>query len=87
MSITNKSPVVQINLEEMERDLPAIFQLVENGETLVLMKTGKPVAELRTIFSTPIEQRPFGLCAEEFTVPDDFDEPLPENFIRKFEDG
>ena len=22
--------------------------------------------------------RPFGLCAGEFVVPDDFDEPLPE---------
>lgn len=26
--------------------------------------------------------RPFGLCAEEFTVPDDFDAPLPEAMMR-----
>jgi len=29
--------------------------------------------------------RPFGLCAGEFTVPDNFDEPLPEHIIQEFE--
>jgi len=29
--------------------------------------------------------RPFGLCAGEFTVPDDFDAPLPEDILNAFE--
>jgi hypothetical protein len=29
--------------------------------------------------------RPVGLCAGEFTVPDDFDAPLPEDFLKAFE--
>lgn len=29
--------------------------------------------------------RPFGLCAGEFTVPDDFDAPLPEEILSAFE--
>jgi hypothetical protein len=29
--------------------------------------------------------RPYGLCAGEFVVPDDFDDPLPENIIAEFE--
>ncbi|MGK7956441.1 MAG: prevent-host-death protein [Crocosphaera sp.] len=29
--------------------------------------------------------RPFGLCAGEFTVPDDFDDPLPEDILKSFE--
>ena len=29
--------------------------------------------------------RPFGLCAGEFTVPDNFDDPLPEYVIEEFE--
>ena len=29
--------------------------------------------------------RPVGLCEGEFTVPDDFDDPLPEEVIRGFE--
>jgi len=28
--------------------------------------------------------RPFGLCAGEFVVPDDFNEPLPEEIIDLF---
>jgi hypothetical protein len=31
------------------------------------------------------QPRPFGLCAGEFTVPDDFDEPLPEEILSAFE--
>ncbi|MBV7331366.1 type II toxin-antitoxin system Phd/YefM family antitoxin [Chloroflexi bacterium TSY] len=31
------------------------------------------------------ELRPFGLCAGEFVVPDDFDEPLPNNILDLFE--
>jgi len=29
--------------------------------------------------------RPFGLCAGEFIVPDDFDAPLPETILQEFE--
>jgi len=85
MSIPDKSSIVQVSVEEMERDLLAYLQLVENGETLLIVKTGKPVAELRPVFSSPVRLRPFGLCAGEFTVPDDFDDPLPEEIIQEFE--
>jgi Protein of unknown function (DUF2281) len=32
------------------------------------------------------ENRPFGLCAGEFTVPSDFNDPLPESILSDFED-
>jgi hypothetical protein len=36
--------------------------------------------------SAPVRPlRPIGLCAGEFTVPDDFDDPLPEEILRDFE--
>jgi hypothetical protein len=31
------------------------------------------------------QPRPFGLCAGEFTVPDDFDEPLSEELLNAFD--
>ena len=31
------------------------------------------------------QPRPFGLCAGEFTVPANFDEPLPEEILSAFE--
>lgn len=78
--------MVQISLEEMKQNLPAFLQRIEVGETLVLMKAGKPVAEIKPIVSAPAKFfRPYGLCAGEFVVPDDFDDPLPENVIAEFE--
>jgi len=60
------------------------------GETLVLIKSGKPVAEIKPIISSSINSpsmplRPFGLCAGKFAVPDDFNAPLPENILAEFE--
>jgi hypothetical protein len=44
----------------------------------------KPPSELRPIASGQ-QLRPFGLCRGEFTVPDDFDDPLPEDILSAFE--
>ena len=75
----------QVSIDEMKRDLPKFLHRIEAGETLVIVKAGKPVAEVKPITSASTKSRPFGLCAGEFTVPDDFDAPLPENIIADFE--
>jgi antitoxin (DNA-binding transcriptional repressor) of toxin-antitoxin stability system len=78
--------MIQVSIDEMKRDLPAFLHHVEAGETFVIVKAGKPLAEVKPIASTLAKSpRPFGLCAGEFTVPDDFDEPLPEHIIAEFE--
>ena len=85
MPITDKSPVVQVNVDDIQHDLLTYLQLVEDGQTLVIVKTGKPIAEIKPVLSNPKKLRPFGLCAGEFTVPDDFDDPLPEHILQEFE--
>ncbi len=41
---------------------------------------------LVTILDAPTrEPRPFGLCKGEFSVPDDFDDPLPDDILDDFE--
>ena len=75
----------QVSIDEMERDLLAYLRRVEEGETLIILKAGRPMAEIKRIVSTSKRLRPFGLCVGEFTVPDDFDDPLPDNIIRDFE--
>nr|WP_323713185.1 type II toxin-antitoxin system Phd/YefM family antitoxin [Gloeocapsopsis dulcis] len=57
---------------------------VEAGETLVIVIADQPIAELRPITSSK-QLRPFGLCAGEFTVLDDFDAPLPGDMLSAFE--
>ena len=85
MTITDKFPIVQVSVDDIKRDLLTYLQLVEDGETLIIFKMGKPIAEIKPVFSNPMKLRPFGLCAGEFTVPDDFDAPLPEHIIQEFE--
>ena len=34
---------------------------------------------------SPSNLRPVGLCKGEFSVPDDFDVPLPESILRDFD--
>ena len=77
--------MTQINLEDIQQDLSTYLQRVEAGETLVIIRAGKPVAEVKPIVPRVESLRPFGLCAGEFTVPEDFDAPLPEDILNAFE--
>ena len=77
--------MVQVSLDEIKRNLPTYLQRVEDGEVFVILKAGKPMAEIKPVNSLLASSRPYGLCAGEFTVPDDFDAPLPENIVREFE--
>ncbi len=74
-----------IAVEEIKRDLPTYLHRVEAGETLVLTRGGKPFAEIKPLAVVVNGLRPFGLAAGEFTVPADFDDPLPEEVIKDFE--
>ena len=78
--------MITISIDEIQRDLLGYLHLVEAGETLVILQADKPVAEIKPIAPSAKRLRPFGLCAGEFRVPDDFDEPLPEEIIDQFED-
>ena len=77
--------MAQVSVEEIQQDLSAYLQRVEDGETIIIIRAGKPVAEVKPLLSRTETLRPFGLCAGEFTVPDDFDAPLPEDIVRAFE--
>ena len=74
-----------ISVEQIKRDLIGCLRRVEAGETLLIVEDNRPVAEIKPIASNVPRPRPFGLCAGEFTVPQDFDQPLPEDVIREFE--
>ena len=77
--------MVQVSVEEIQRDLPAYLRRVEAGETLIIVRAGQPVAEVKPVMARTEVLRPYGLCAGEFTVPEDFDAPLPENLLHDFE--
>ena len=74
-----------VSLQELRRDPDALLNRVEAGEHLLVVRGGRPIAELRPVRAAQSGPRPFGLCAGEFTVPDDFDAPLPGEILRDFE--
>ena len=78
--------MMRVSVEEIQQDVSAFLQRVEAGETLLIVRTGKPIAEIKPVVVPPEALRPFGLCAGAFTVPEDFDAPLPEDIIKAFED-
>ncbi len=77
--------MMRVSVEEIRQDVSAFLQRVEAGETLLIVRTGKPIAEIQPVAVPPEALRPFGLCAGEFTVPEDFDAPLPKDIINAFE--
>jgi antitoxin (DNA-binding transcriptional repressor) of toxin-antitoxin stability system len=76
--------MVRVSVDEIKQNLSVYLPRVEGGETVIIMKDGKPLAEFKPIPSTSNLLRPFGLCNGEFIVPDGFDDPLPENIIQEF---
>ncbi|HSL81916.1 MAG TPA: type II toxin-antitoxin system prevent-host-death family antitoxin, partial [Thermoanaerobaculia bacterium] len=59
-----------------------LLRKVEAGEEVVILRAGKPVARL-----VPVETRPrrvFGIDQRRFEVPEDFNDPLPEDVLRDF---
>jgi antitoxin (DNA-binding transcriptional repressor) of toxin-antitoxin stability system len=70
---------------DIQRDPAGFLRRVEAGETLVLLRDDCPLAEIKPVATERMEARPFGLCAGEFLVPDDFDAPLPDEVLKEFE--
>jgi antitoxin (DNA-binding transcriptional repressor) of toxin-antitoxin stability system len=79
-----------VSLADIQRDPDGVLRRVEGGETIRIMRGAVPVAEITPILpkhANGASTRPFGLCAGEFSVPADFDAPLPERTLREFEGG
>jgi antitoxin (DNA-binding transcriptional repressor) of toxin-antitoxin stability system len=74
-----------ISVQAIERDPTTFLRRVEAGEALVVVRDDRPLAEVRPVATAATQPRPFGLCAGQFTVPVDFDRPLPEDVLRELE--
>ena len=77
--------MIWINVDEINRDLAGYLERVEAGETVVILRAGKPVAEMKPTNLNATKLRPIGLGAGDFIVPDDFDAPLPDDIVDEFE--
>ena len=84
-------PMKHVSIKEAKDRLPALARRAEAGERIVITRNGKPVAELGPHRkSGGIDWEAMRRFKEERGLPqivaimaDDFDEPLPEDFLIK----
>ena len=73
-----------VNIHAAKSQLSRLLDAAVAGEEVIVAKAGKPIARL-----VPIEQkkerRKLGTLAGRFHVPDDFDDPLPDDILDAFE--
>ena len=73
---------MEVGVHEAKTHLSKLLQRVEDGEEVVITRSGKPVARL--VSAQPKRRRVLGLDEGLFTVPDDFNDPLPDEVLDAF---
>ncbi|OHD54016.1 MAG: hypothetical protein A2014_12365 [Spirochaetes bacterium GWF1_49_6] len=70
------------NIHEAKTHLSRLLEKVQNGEKVIIAKSGSPLAELIPIKNTPAK-RVLGLAKGQVVIKPDFDE-LPDEIIDGF---
>jgi prevent-host-death family protein len=73
-----------VNMHDAKTHLSRLVDEASAGEEIVLAKAGKPVARLVPLQAAR-KRRRLGVLAGRFTVPENFDAPLPEDVLADFE--
>ena len=76
--------MLTVNIHEAKTQFSKLIARVEAGEEIVIARDGAPVARLIAIRQVP-SKRISGRDRDLFSVPEDFDAPLPENIVAEFE--
>ena len=73
-----------VNVHAAKSQLSRLLDAAAAGEEVIIAKAGKPIAKLVAIEQKK-ERRKLGTLAGRFRVPDDFDDPLPDEMVDAFE--
>ena len=73
-----------VNIHEAKTHLSRLLARVMSGEEIIIAKAGEPVARLVPVDRKPVKRQPGG-AADVITISDEFDDPLPDEILREFE--
>jgi prevent-host-death family protein len=73
---------MEVDIDEAKADLSRLLEPVALGEEVTIAEAGKPVAKLGPLGGR--QNRLLGSAKGEFTVPDDFNDPLPKELADLF---
>jgi prevent-host-death family protein len=76
-----------VNIHQAKTNLSRLLSHVELGEEIIISNRGIPVAKLVPFHVSSNRRASLGLDRGRFTVPEDFDAPLPEEILAAFEGG
>jgi antitoxin (DNA-binding transcriptional repressor) of toxin-antitoxin stability system len=87
--------ITHVTLPEATANIAQLLDRVRQGEEVIISQAGQPLAKppetgIAHISSPksdriqPIKTRLPGQYASQFTVPDDFNEPLPDDILETF---
>ena len=83
--IIRQKTMITIALDELPSAVRRKLQELKPGETASIVQGNSEVAEIRRTPPPELELRPIGLCEGQFTLPDSFFDPLPEDIQKAFE--
>lgn len=74
----------QVNIYEAKTHLSQLVEQARQGDTVIIAKSGKPVAKLVALSSSR-KDFCFGTLSGKTHIHEDFDAPLPEELLDSFE--
>jgi prevent-host-death family protein len=74
---------VEVGVHQAKTTLSKLLRHVAAGEEVVITKDGEPVAKLVAVRPPP--KRVLGRDVGLYTLPEDFDAPLPDEVLAPFE--
>ncbi len=78
--------MIVMNMHAAKTHLSRLVDQAAAGEEIIIARAGKPVARLVPLETRTVKpQRVLGILAGEFTIPEDFDAPLPDDILDLFE--
>ncbi len=78
---------MKVNIAEIKANLSRYLARVDAGETVTICRRNVPIAEIRPVAKQD-QPRPLGLARAEYgdwTLPESFFEPLPDELLDAFE--
>jgi prevent-host-death family protein len=72
-----------VNIHEAKTHLSRLLEQVAAGKQIIIAKAGKPIARIAPL-EPPVKPKKFGTLKGKLDVPDNFNDPLPDDVLASF---
>jgi len=79
--------MIKLNIHEAKTYLSRYLENLKDGETILLCKRNKPIAEIRPLPNPPQGKRPIGLAKGLLAIPNECFAQIPEESIQTVNDA